>query len=75
MEQPLRNDNLEQQLVDLQDCAVEVFGDREAALRWLDTDLWELDNLSPREMVTRHGASGLGRARDVLLRIEYGVYS
>jgi uncharacterized protein (DUF2384 family) len=54
---------------------VEVFGDHDAAVRWLDTDLSELDDLSAREIVTRTGAPGLQRARDVLLRIEYGVYS
>jgi uncharacterized protein (DUF2384 family) len=60
---------------ELQIYAIEVFGDKEAALRWLDTGLWELDNLSPREIVRRTGDAGLACARDVLLRIEYGVYS
>ena len=75
MGQPRRNIELDRQLAELQAYAVEVFGDHDAALRWLDTGLSELDNLSPREIVTRTGAHGLERARDVLLRIEYGVYS
>jgi uncharacterized protein (DUF2384 family) len=69
------NIQLNQQLAELQAYAVEVFGDHDAAVRWLDTDLSELDDLSAREIVTRTGAPGLQRARDVLLRIEYGVYS
>jgi len=75
MGQPRRNIELDRQLAELQAYAVEVFGDHDAALRWLDTGLSELDNLSPREIVTRTGAHGLERARDVPLRIEYGVYS
>jgi uncharacterized protein (DUF2384 family) len=59
----------------LTDYAIEVFGQEDAALRWLDTGLWELDNLTPRQMVALHGEAGFQRARDVLLRIEYGVYS
>jgi uncharacterized protein (DUF2384 family) len=69
------NIQLDRQLAELQAYAVEVFGDHDAAVRWLDTGLSELDDLSAREIVTRTGAPGLQRARDVLLRIEYGVYS
>ena len=69
------NIQLDQQLAELQAYAVEVFGDNDAAVRWLDTGLSELDDLSAREIVTRTGTPGLQRARDVLLRIEYGVYS
>jgi uncharacterized protein (DUF2384 family) len=55
--------------------AEEVFGDKTTASRWLDTSLWELGNLSPRSLVFRSGDAGLEQARDVFLRIEYGVYS
>jgi putative toxin-antitoxin system antitoxin component (TIGR02293 family) len=75
MAQPLQNAQTDRRMAELHAYAAEVFGDEEAALRWLDTGLWELDNLSPRETVGRNGEPGLERARDVLLRIEYGVYS
>ena len=65
----------DERLTELRAYATEVFGDAENALRWLETGLWELDNLSPNETVLRDGDAGLERARDVLLRIEYGVYS
>ena len=75
MGRPLRNEQLDQRLTELQVYATEVFGDADTASGWLETRLWELDNLSPREIVARSGEVGLDRARDVLLRIEYGVYS
>jgi hypothetical protein len=75
MGHPRRNIQLDRQLAELQSYTVEVFGDHDAAIRWLDTGLSELDNLSPREIVTRAGADGLERARDVLLRIEYASSS
>src|SRR5579885_1020361 len=75
MGQPLRNQHSDEQMAELEAYATEVFGDPEAARSWLDANLWELDNLSPRQIVARAGQAGLGRARDVLLRIEYGVYS
>ena len=72
---PLRNESTDQRMVELEAYAGEVFGNREAASAWLQTQLWELDNLSPRGAVERQGEAGLNRVRDVLLRIEYGVYS
>jgi uncharacterized protein (DUF2384 family) len=65
----------DERLTELRAYATEVLGDAESAHRWLDTGLWELGNLSPNETVAREGDAGLVRARDVLLRIEYGVYS
>ena len=59
----------------LSSSADEVFGNHEAASAWLDTPLWELNDASPREIVTRNGQQGFDKASDVLLRIEYGVYS
>lgn len=75
MGQVRRNVELDRQLAELQAYAEEVFGDHDAALRWLDIGLSELDDASARGIVTRTGAPGLERACDVLLRIEYGVYS
>lgn len=62
-------------LTELESYATEVFGDRDAALQWFDTPLWELKNLTPRQWIARTGQSGAQDVRDVLLRIEYGVYS
>ena len=45
MGQQIRNVQLDRQLAELQANAVEVFGDHDAALRWLDTGLSELDDL------------------------------
>jgi uncharacterized protein (DUF2384 family) len=75
MGQPLHDELPRERMAELEAYATEVFGDAEAARHWLDTALWELDNLSPREIVVRSGQAGLERAREVLIRIEYGVYS
>ena len=48
MDQRLEKMQLDRQLAELEAYAVEVFGDRDAALRWLDTGLSELDDLSAR---------------------------
>jgi hypothetical protein len=53
MAQRARNIRLDRQLAELQAYAVEVFGDHDAALRWLGTGLFDLDDLSAREIVTR----------------------
>jgi uncharacterized protein (DUF2384 family) len=60
MGQPLTRRKGNPRLTELCGYATEIFGDPAAAMTWLDTPLWEL---------------GLVAARDVLLRIEYGVYS
>ena len=75
MGHPLQNELADRRMAELEAYATEVFGDRDAAAAWLETRLWELDNLSPREIVARVGEAGFARVRDVLLRIEYGVYS
>ena len=75
MSYPLRNQPPDPRISELEDYAAEVFGGRDAAEEWLNTPLWELDNLSPREIVARGGDAAVERVRDVLLRIEYGVYS
>jgi uncharacterized protein (DUF2384 family) len=75
MGQPLRDLEANDLLGQLRVYAAEVFGAEDAARQWLETPLWELDNLSPSEAVARNGHTGFDRARDVLIRIEYGVYS
>jgi len=65
----------ERLLTDISGYATEVFGSREAAVHWLGTPLSELRDLSPRQWLINKGASGLQDIRDILLRIEYGVYS
>jgi uncharacterized protein (DUF2384 family) len=75
MGHPLWNEPLDERMSELEAYATEVFGDRDAAFAWLETPLWELDNLSPRETAAGAGQAGIDRVRDVLLRIEYGVYS
>ncbi len=74
MGQPLRNEPTDRRMAELEAYATEVFGDADAASAWLSTRLWELANLS-REAIARSGENGFERVRDVLLRIEYGVYS
>jgi len=75
MGEPLKIDGIQIHLAEIESYATEVFGEREAALRWLDTPLWELKNLSPRQWIAHKGPDGVQDVRDVLLRIEYGVYS
>ena len=75
MAEPLRKSQDDPRIAELEAYAQDVFGNAAVAFRWLDTDLWELGNISPRSIVFRAGQAGLEQARDVLLRIEYGVYS
>ena len=60
MGQPHRNVQLDRQLAELESYTAEVFGDHDAEIRWLVTGLSELDNLSPREIVTRTGSGRPG---------------
>jgi uncharacterized protein (DUF2384 family) len=71
MGQPLRNPESENRVDAALAYATEVLGDEQAALRWLDTPLWELHNLSPREVLAPARAPGLERVRDAMLRTEY----
>ena len=75
MGEPVLNAHDGALIAELTSAADEVFGNHDAASRWLETALWELDNLPPREIVIRSGRTGFERAHDVLVRIEYGVYS
>lgn len=75
MARQLKSVEVDSKLTELESYATEVFGERDAALKWLDTPLWELKNLSPRQWIAQTGGNGNQDVRDVLLRIEYGVYS
>ena len=52
--------------------AVEVFGDRAKALRWLRTPLPTLGDATPEEMLEREG--GIEQVEQALGRIEHGVW-
>ncbi|MEO9964559.1 MAG: antitoxin Xre/MbcA/ParS toxin-binding domain-containing protein [Reichenbachiella sp.] len=51
----------------------EVFGEREAFQAWLETDLLALAHKKPRDFMDN--SSGLTMIKDLLGRIEHGVYS
>ena len=38
--------------------AIDVFGEKQAALDWLVTPLWELSNSSPQQWLAEKGARG-----------------
>ena len=59
-------------IVDIVAHAMEVFGNRTKALRWLRTPIPSLDNETPEDMLKREG--GIERVQDVLGRIEHGVW-
>ena len=75
MGHPLRNTPSEPIVSELEVYAADVFGDRDTARAWLDTPLWELGNRTPREALIGGGKAALQAAKDILVRIEYGVYS
>lgn len=52
--------------------AIEVFGDRTKALRWLRTPIPSLGDETPLAMLERTG--GVRQVEDVLGRIEHGVW-
>lgn len=52
--------------------ATHTLGNRKSAERWLGSPVLALNRRSPCEMLTE--PSGYPEVRDVLLRIEYGVY-
>jgi putative toxin-antitoxin system antitoxin component (TIGR02293 family) len=55
--------------------ALEVFGDQAKAKSWMMTPRDIFDGHSPRELVDTGDASQQRRVLEVLLRIEYGVFS
>ncbi len=60
------------EILDVVAHAMEVFGNRTKALRWLRTPIPSLDDETPEEMFRREG--GVQRVQDVLGRIEHGVW-
>ncbi|MCR8661670.1 DUF2384 domain-containing protein [Pseudomonas carnis] len=52
--------------------ASHTLGNRKSADRWLGSPVLALNRRSPCEMLTK--PSGYPEVRDVLLRIEYGIY-
>jgi uncharacterized protein (DUF2384 family) len=55
--------------------ALEVFGDEVKARSWMDTPRDIFDGLSPRELAESGDASQQRQVLEVLLRIDYGVFS
>jgi uncharacterized protein (DUF2384 family) len=52
--------------------AMEVFGTREKALRWLNTPARSLGDQTPLSLL--HTPEGIGQVQDTLGRIEHGVW-
>ena len=59
-------------IVDVTSRAIEVFGDREKAIRWLRMPLPSLSNRTPLSLLRT--ADGIEQIEDVLGRIEQGVW-
>jgi len=59
-------------VVDITARAIEVFGTREKALRWLKTPVRTLDDKTPLSLLG--SPDGMMRVEDVLGRIEHGVW-
>jgi len=59
-------------LVELTARAVEVFGSREKALRWLKAPVRSLGDRSPLSLMDSQ--EGIQRVSDVLGRVEHGVW-
>jgi uncharacterized protein (DUF2384 family) len=55
------------------DYAIEVFEDESTANKWLSTPNAYLEDLTPRNVLD--SSEGIKKVRDMLLRINYGVYS
>jgi hypothetical protein len=59
-------------IMDVTARAMEVFGSREKALRWLRTPLGSLDDQTPLSLLS--SAEGLARVQDMLGQVEHGVW-
>jgi uncharacterized protein (DUF2384 family) len=55
--------------------AVEVFGDAEQARKWMASSREIFDGRSPQELVDTADPSQLRRVLEILIRIEYGLFS
>ena len=62
-----------QQEDDILDAARQLFGSERAARAWLEAELPALGFRKPLTVMRERG--GLAKVRDLLGRIEYGVYS
>jgi hypothetical protein len=60
------------EIVEIVARAIEVFGDRTKALRWIRTPIPSLGDATPEEMLERDG--GIEQVEEVLGRIEHGVW-
>lgn len=61
-----------QNAVDVTARAVEVFGTREKALRWLKTPVRSLGDRTPLSLLSN--AQGAAQVQDILGRVEHGVW-
>lgn len=61
------------EIVDLFLYGEEVFGNKEVFFKWLNLPNEALGGLEPQELIEIPG--GVSKVKDVLGRIEYGVYS
>ncbi len=61
------------EIVDLFVYGEEVFGDRDAFFKWLNLPNEALGGLKPQELIEIPG--GVSKVKDIIGRIEYGVYS
>ena len=59
-------------IVDVLARAIEVFGEREKALRWLRTPVRSLGDETPISLL--NSPEGLSRVQDTLGQIEHGVW-
>ena len=59
-------------IVDITARAIEVFGTREKALRWLKTPVRSLGDQTPLSLLNR--AEGVAKVQDTLGRVEHGVW-
>ena len=60
------------EIVEIVARAIEVFGDRTKALRWLRTPIPSLGDRTPEEMLEHDG--GIEQVEETLGRIEHGVW-
>jgi putative toxin-antitoxin system antitoxin component (TIGR02293 family) len=68
----LEERKLNRELASLSARAVEVFGSREKAMRWLDTPVPSLGNRTPFSLLSTEGA--MAELEDTLGAIEYGIW-
>ncbi len=61
------------EIVDLFLYGEEVFGDRDAFFKWLNLPNEALGGLEPQELIEIPG--GVSKVKDIIGRIEFGVYS